>query len=136
MQSLQCASSSVADAWSGRKGTLDVDEITNRIRLDVEGDTTSARRAIGTLGIDADAVVLQAAAQFKDMSSTAMMAPSNINSVASPLVGGVSIGWSSGQYAGGCTLGFLAKLAGTTRFVTASHCTGIKYLLDGAFSRS
>ncbi len=112
---------------------LDVDEITIRVRLDVDGDPASARRAIETLGVDPEAVLLQPAARIEDMRvRRAKMAPPNINSVASPLVGGVSIGWSSGQYAGGCTLGFLAKLAGTTRFVTASHCTGIKYFLDGA----
>ena len=111
---------------------LDVDEITNRVRLDVEGDPASASRAIETLGIDPEAVIIQPAAPLQDMrASRATMAPPNINSVASPLVGGVQIGWSSGQYAGGCTLGFLARLSGATRFVTASHCTGIKYLLDG-----
>ena len=111
---------------------VDVDETANRVRLDIEGDTTSARRAISTLGIEVDAVVLQAAAPFKDMSSTAAMAPPNINSVTSPLVGGVRIEWTSGSYSGACTLGFLAKHAGTTRFVTASHCSSHKYALDGA----
>ncbi len=112
---------------------LDVDEVTNRVRLEVDGDFATIRRAIENMGIDTAAVVLQTAAPIEDMSAnTAMLAPPNIESFASPLVGGVSIGWSSGQYSGGCTLGFLATLSGTTRFVTASHCTAIKYGFDGA----
>ncbi len=113
---------------------IDADEAANRVHVWVEGDTASARKSITSLGVDADAIVIQRFEPMIEASGTRRaattkkaMVPGNIVSVASPLVGGVGINWTYSGLSAPCTLGFLARLSGTTRFVTASHCTGNKY---------
>lgn len=119
---------------SGNSGirALDVDEARNRIRVDVEGSIFQVQKAIAGLGVDTTALIFEV---FSPMKEASRSTPANINSVASPLVGGVGIFWSSGTDAGLCTTGFLARYNGVAHFVTAAHCTGMKYALDGASIR-
>lgn len=109
---------------------LDVDETLNRVRLEVDGDVGAVRQAMATLEIDSAAVVIEAYTPLRYTRRQSY--PSTINSVVSPLVGGIGIRWDGPFQAGGCTLGFVASVAGTKRFVTAAHCTEIQYAVDSA----
>ena len=115
---------------------LDVDEARNRIRVDYLGDLPALKTRIASLGIDTTAVHFQLAQPMK-MTATRRQYPTTINDSTSPVVGGVGMYWqtSSGSEAGGCTIGFTATVSGVARFVSAAHCSAIRYNTDGALVR-
>ena len=95
------------------------------------------RNAIVLLGVDPAALTLRPAVGARDVSREyGAVVPTSIDDFASPVIGGVSIAWfgASGQ-SGVCTLGFTATVDGVQNFVTASHCSDVKYGTDGATIR-
>lgn len=99
---------------------IDIDERSNRILVGVNPSANLAevRAALSSAGIPEDGyAVVQAE----------MRPLATLTSYVRPTVGGLQIAFSS--YI--CTLGFNALLAGTSGYVTNSHCTNSMFGLDG-----
>lgn len=103
---------------------LDLDEALNRVRMEVEGDVAPVWQAVAALNIDSAAIVIEPYTPLQ-YTRRRQSYPTTINSVASPVVGGIGIRWTGPFQEGGCTLGFIASAAGVKRFVTARNLSMI-----------
>ena len=92
---------------------VDLDEASNRLRVGVADAAVGARvrRALGSLRVPADAVIVEETAPIRQVIS--------LQDRVRPVRGGLMIDFILGL----CTLGFNARRNGQLSFVTASHCT-------------
>jgi transposase-like protein len=104
--------------------TLDIDDLTNRLRIGVEAAEVEARveEELARLGIPREAVDIA-------VESPAELAVT-LQQYFRPVRGAFQIRWQTGGVAN-CTLGFNAKDSGNrSDFVTASHCSSVRSHLD------
>lgn len=112
---------------------LDADEARNRVLLEYAGPRALAMQQLAQLELDTAALLLRPAVGTKDATSSTAMYPSSIDAQADEIIGGLGIVWTgSSGGSGTCTIGFTALVSGVSRFVTASHCSQIKYNTDSA----
>lgn len=112
---------------------LDADEARNRVLVEYDGPRGVAMAQLADLQLDTAALFLRPAVGVHDASRRATMYPSNIDATADTLVGGYGIAWTGASGKNGvCTIGFTVLVSGVSRFVTASHCSDVKFNTDGA----
>lgn len=121
------------DAWRGRARatlqipgvvSLDVDEVVNRVRIEVQSAYVEGRvqDALARLGVPGEAVIISRAERPKSLQT--------LSSQLRPIRGGLRIEHDAyNQYF--CTIGFNADREGVRGFVTAGHCTQEKGVLEG-----
>jgi hypothetical protein len=122
---------------------LDADEARNRVIVGIDAaqakslDTGLLDKTLALAGVPRAAVLYQAVPAIHDLVGTAVAtakkpgASSSILSSIRPAPGGVQITFLDPPLAYGCTLGFNAYLGGAFGFVTNSHCTRSRGVVDG-----
>jgi hypothetical protein len=99
----------------------DLDEASNRLRVGVEHAAAEAavRSAIARLGVSAEAVIVEQTEPIRPEAT--------LRDKVRPVLAGLQINFT--QFI--CTLGFNATKSGQNSFVTASHCTTKRSVVDG-----
>ena len=100
---------------------VDLDEASNRLRVGVAHGAagTKVRRALASLRVPAEAVIVEESAPIRQVVS--------LQDRVRPVQGGLMIDFVLGL----CTLGFNARRNGQLSFVTASHCTWAQGGIEG-----
>ncbi|MBP6773396.1 MAG: hypothetical protein KA154_10385 [Gemmatimonadaceae bacterium] len=130
---------------------VDLDERANRIALGVtaaqfDHSIEILGRELSSVGVPSEAIVFHAVGQSRDVSRsrfapiaraiTLRNTATTLGSFADTLVGGLRWEWRDAvsQWWGPCTIGFTAELStGDVGFVSASHCSPIKFATDGNY---
>jgi hypothetical protein len=112
--------------------SLDTQEMTNTLWVGVEDEATRGdiEVLLSDLGIPSGAVEFRLEQRVAQRSCSDP--PDELTDCRRPLLGGFQIQGETvgGMPIGGCTMGFLAKRGGVQGFVTASHCTEVKFYVD------
>lgn len=108
---------------------LDLDETRNRLLIGIERDTLRkvVNGIVAKVGVPSEAVVIEVVEPIRQFSDA-------LGDFSRPVVGGQQIsGLSTGFFLAICTLGFNARLSGSSAlsFITNSHCTKARSVVDG-----
>lgn len=106
---------------------LDLDEVANRVRMEVRGLTAGSgsaiMRQIASFGVDTNAVLL-AKAEGRSGPERRLAPPASTSHYADTIVGGLQVGtYWNGASVGACTAGIVVTRNGVPGVVTASHCS-------------